>query len=165
MRYLLFPAVLSAVLVVVAGQASAHPAKNAQSSPRTVLCGQIKNGPFNEWTIPRAAARQLGLPARFRGRTWTVAARGVKCWFAMRNTRVVLSSWNATRPGQNFPRPARSLRGWICMKNRVAPGTTGSSGGLCAFLGVGERFHFQNYGSLTLAQIKRLATAGKLPSG
>jgi hypothetical protein len=37
--------------------------------------------------------------------------------------------------------------------------------GLCAFLGVGERFHFQNYGSLTLAQIKRLATAGKLPSG
>jgi hypothetical protein len=51
------------------------------------------------------------------------------------------------------------------MKNRTALGTTGSSGGLCAFLGVGERFFFDNYGPLTLAQIKRLATAGKLPSG
>ena len=164
MRYLFLPAVLSAALVAVAAQASAHPAKNVQSSPRTVICGQIKNGPLNEWSIPRATARQLGLPARMRGRTWTVGARGVKCSFAIRNTRVVLRSWNATRPGQNMPRP-ESLRGWICQKNRVVPGTKGSSGGLCAFLGVGERFFFNNYGSLTLAQIKRIAASGKLPTG
>lgn len=133
---------------------------------RIRFCGQIRNGPANDWRIPRAAARQLGLPARFRGRTWTVYVRGgAPCAFAMRNTRVVLRLWPRTKPGGLMRTGDRNLRGWICGKERTPTGGKGSPGGSCLYLGVGRRFHFIHLGPLTLAQVKRLAATGKLPTG
>ena len=147
-------------------EASAAPASSAtEAQLRNTFCGQIRNGPANDWSIPRAAARQLGLPARFRGRTWTVIARDTPCGFAMRYTRVVLRLWSRTRPGGLMRSGDPALRGWICGKERTLTGGRGSPGGSCSYLGVGRRFSFTQLGSLSLAQIKRLAARGKLPTG
>jgi hypothetical protein len=167
MRGVLTLMTVTALAAFILGmEASATPGSSTtQAQLRITFCGQIRNGPANDWSIPRAAAAQLGLPARFRGRTWTVYVRGAPCAFAMRNTRVLLRLWTRTRPGTLMRTGDPGLRGWICAKERTPTGGKGSPGGSCLYLGVGQRFHFVQLGSLTLAQVKRLSADRKLPIG
>ena len=159
----LFLLTLTAALATLAAPASAGTSSETQSL-RVVVCGQL-TGPANAWSMPSALARQLGLPARMRGRTWTVVARGTPCAFAMRNTRALLKLWTKTRPGGLMRTGSPPLRGWICGKDRVPRGGAGSPGAQCIYLGVGRRFGFVQLGSLSLAKVKELAAKRTLPIG
>ena len=147
-------------------EASAAPSSSTTGAQtRLTFCGQIRNGPANDWSMPPSLARQLGLPARMRGRTWTVYSRGTPCAFALRNTRLLLRPWAKTRPGERIRYTNRDLRAWICGKDRLPAGSRGSPGASCIYLGIGSRFGFVQLGPLTLAQIKELAAKGRLPVG
>lgn len=152
----------AAALVAAHAANDAPAATDASVQVKVQICGQIKNGPFNDWSMPRSAARQLGLPARLRGRTWTVLARGTSCSFALKSSRKVLRQWAKTEPGRLLIRD-HGVRGYFCSKNRPPRGGRGHSGALCLYLAIGRGFAFYQLGSLTLAQIKRFAAAGRLP--
>lgn len=155
--------VLVAVLAAALGtHASAAPETTEQAKVR--ICGQIRNGPPNSWAPPSAAARQLGLPARFRGRTWTVLARGTSCAFAMQSSRKVLRRWGTTRRGMLIIRD-HGVRGYICSKTRTPRGGKGHAGGQCLFLGIGRTFAFYQLGSLSLPQVRRIFARGGFPTG
>lgn len=153
--------VVAAAVAIAAVFASAAAGATAQAQVR--ICGQIKNGPLNDWALPRSAARKLGLPTRFRGRTWTVLARGTSCSFAMKNARSVLRRWATTAAGGGLIIRGHGVKGYVCAKERTPPGGRGHPGGQCLFLGIGRRFAFYELGSLSLAQIKRFAANGRLP--
>jgi hypothetical protein len=143
--------VLSSLLV---GTSSAATAK-------LKVCGQIRGGPAHDWSFPPSVARDLGIPARVRGTTWTVVADGIGCSFALGKTSALLKQWPKAKPGARLAGPA----GWTCAKDTgfVGHAGKGSPGGSC--LKTGAIFTFIGSGSYTLAQVKQLAATGKLPGG
>ena len=149
-------AVLVAGAIVATAQAPAAPAGKIK------ICGQIRKGPAHDWSFPQAIARQLGIPARVRGTTWTVLADGVPCSFAMKKTPALLTQWKKAKPGARL---VPGVAGWTCAKDKgfVAQAGKGSPGGSC--LKSGSLFSFIGSGPYTLAQIKQLAATGKLPVG
>jgi len=152
---------LTAVVATLAAQAGAAPQTPGQA--KIQVCGQLRNGPLNDWALPRTAARRLGLPTRFRGRTWTVLA-STSCAFAMQSSRAVLRRWAKTQRGGLLIRE-HGVRGYHCSKTPTPPGGRGHAGGQCLYLAIGRRFGFYQLGSLSLAQAKRLVARGRLPVG
>jgi hypothetical protein len=147
-----------AVAVGVAALAAEAPAR---PSSKIVICGQIKNGPAHDWSFPASVAKQLGIPARVRGTTWTVLATGVPCGFAMKKTPALLRQWGKVAIAARL-RPG--VAGWVCAKDKgyAGFGGKGSPGGSC--LKAGALFSFIGSGPYTLAQVKQLAATGKLPT-
>lgn len=158
----LFILLVATATATLAAHAGAAPQGSDQTKVR--ICGQLRNGPLNDWTLPRAAARQLGLPTRFRGKTWTVLAKGTSCAFAMRSSRKVLRRWSATPPGALLIRD-HGVRGFFCSKTPTPRGGKGHAGGQCLYLAIGRTFAFYQLGSMSLAQVKRTFVRGAFPTG
>lgn len=156
-RFTLVLALVAVALAVAPAQAAAAPASGEQVRPQ--FCGQIK-GPRTDWSYPRTLARLLGLPQRFRGRTWTVVSWGTRCSEALRGTRHILRHWVKARPGTIIR--GHDLRGWYCRKDAVPRGGKGSPGGSCRYLAIGRRFGFLQLGSMSIPEIKRAMTRGRL---
>jgi hypothetical protein len=167
-----------AAAALVAAVAAALVGASALATPRTTatasdgmrtqaiqnkICGQIRNGPLTTWSFPPGASNTLGLPRTFKGREWTVfAGPGTTCAFAMKNTPALLRQWVRATEGNRI-RPG--LPGWLCAKQRAFPnGGRGSPGGGCVNLRARGNLAFWLFGPLTLAQIKRLAATGRLPT-
>ncbi len=154
-RSLVITLAVAAVFAALAAQTAATPHSTI------AICGQIKNGPAGDWSFPPAVAKELGIPARVKGNTWTVLASRVPCGFAMTKTRPLLAQWvKATRGARLVP----GLAGWVCAKDKgyVGFGGKGSPGGGC--LKGNKLFSFIESGPYTLAQVKQLAATGKLPT-
>jgi hypothetical protein len=158
MRASLLAAAVAAGVVALAPLAIGSPAAPA-AAPK--ICGQ-KTGPAHDWSFPLSVARELGIPARVKGTNWTVVADRVACTFALSKTSALLMQWAKAKPGSRL---VPGVQGWTCAKDKgyIGHQGRGSPGGSC----VNGRalFSFIGSGSYTLAQVKQLASTGKLPTG
>jgi hypothetical protein len=138
--------------VVIAGAALAGVAGNAVAASTSVgeICGQIRNGPYDAWTVQA----QNG-PLRLKGRTWTVAVfPGTSCSKAMKATPGLLKQWAKAKPGQPLKPPA-GFAGCGKVENAGPKNRVESSGGQC-YDAAGSGFRFLMTGKLTKTQIQAL---------
>jgi hypothetical protein len=134
----------SAALAAIAGSAV------AATSSIGKICGQIRNGPYDAWTVQGKSG-----PLRLKGRTWTVAVfPGTSCAKAMKATPGLLKQWAKAKPGQPLKPPAGFL-GCGKVESNGPNNRVESSGGQC-YDAAGSGFRFLMTGKLTKAQIQAL---------
>jgi len=134
-RLLTATAIVSS-LVAIAVQAA--PA----ATPKTAICGQIKNGPHATYT-GQLTQRKVS------GTTWTVFATGVRCVSAMHAAPAILRWWAKAKVGSL---PFRTA-GFSCNKESDGHGSSGSSG--CSYKGL-SNIELIMTGPYSIAQLKQM---------
>jgi hypothetical protein len=130
---------LAAAIAVIAAIAS-QPASPA--TPKTVICGQIKHGPYASYT-------SLLTHKKLSGTTWTVFSTGVPCAKAMGAAPAILRWWKTAKVGgYNL-----KLAGFGCNKESDAHGSSGTIG--CSYFGL-KNIELMMTGSATIAQLKQM---------
>jgi hypothetical protein len=132
MRYLL---VLAAVVAAVAaGPTSA-------ATPKTFVCGQIKNGPHATYT--NQVLKKLS------GSTWTIFATGAKCSTAMSAAPRILKWWRTAKIESS-----KTFGRFSCTKESDAHGSAGTAG--CFYMGTnGGNIELMMTGKYSIAQVKQ----------
>jgi hypothetical protein len=145
MRTIIATTAAATLAAAVVGSASAAP------TMRHAVCGQIKNGPYADYTSV--------LGHHLKGRTWTVFVNGgIPCTVAMKSAPTVLKWWKANNGGG-----ATLIPGFACSRDqdRGYSGTGTSSGGAGCLADAGRygpnaNFTIRMTGPYTLAQLKSL---------
>ena len=102
---------LAATLAAIALQPA------APAAPKTVICGQIKNGPHATYIQPVNHKKLTGT-------TWTVFATGAPCAAALRTAPAILKWWATAKIGaSNFDQ-----NGFSCNKESDGHGSAGTTG-------------------------------------
>jgi hypothetical protein len=124
---------------------AASAAAAAAATPKTVICGQIKNGPKVTYTS-QVSRKKLS------GSTWTVFATGVPCGKAMKASPSILKWW-AKAKIESFVQTS----GFTCTKESDGRGSAGSSG--CIYSGL-SNIELIMTGPYTIAQLKQMFFIG-----
>ena len=102
---------IAATLAAIGTQAG------SSATPKTVICGQIKNGPHATYVQPVNHKKLTGT-------TWTVFATGAPCAAALKTAPAILKWWATAKIGaSNFDQ-----NGFSCNKESDGHGSAGTTG-------------------------------------
>ena len=108
---------VGSAIAIAATLAATGTQAGSAATPKTVICGQIKNGPHATYVQPVNHKKLTGT-------TWTVFATGAPCAAALKTAPAILKWWATAKIGaSNFDQ-----NGFSCNKESDGHGSAGTTG-------------------------------------